>query len=157
MFTFFVNYILDYIPTWMWPILAGGGVTVFFFAGLITYFPSLSIYAKLIKPVSFLVICLSFFMWGGAGVQDVYQAALAIHEAKVAAAEQSSKDANRQLGQVLKLQNQLILQKSNTIANTIKNESKLIDKECNIDSATITLYNSMVTNALTAPTGVNKK
>ena len=62
-----------------------------------------------------------------------------------------------ELEQVLKLQNQLILQKSNTITNTIKSESNIIDKECNIDSATITLYNSMVTNALTPPTGVNKK
>jgi len=157
MFTFYVNHVLAYIPTWMWPILAGGGVAAFFLAGVGSYFPALSPYANFIKPVSFLVFCVSLFMWGGAGVQDVYQAELDEQKAKVAAAEQASKDYNEQLQQALEAQNQIILQKSMSANKTIKSEAKVLDKECNIDNATITLYNNLVNNNLTAPTGVNKK
>jgi hypothetical protein len=157
MFTFFVNDILAYIPTWMWPVLAGAGVSVYFLAGVGTYFPIMAPYARFIKPVSFIVFCLSLFMWGGAGVQDVYKAELDEQKAKVAAAEQASKDANDQLEQSLSALNQIVIQKSSTMIKTIKTDAKVLDKECNIDNATVALYNNIVNNNVTAPTGEQKK
>jgi len=156
MFTFYVNHVLAYIPTWMWPILAGGGVAAFFLAGVGSYVPALSPYANFIKPISFITICVSFFMWGGAGVQDVYQAEVNEQKAKADAAEQASKDTNNQLQKTLVSQNQIILQKTKTLNDIIASEGNRINKNCTIDSATVNLYNNIVTNSITTPAGVKK-
>lgn len=147
MYTFFVNYILGILPTWIWPVFAGAGAAVYFMAGAGTILPALVPFTRFVRPVSFLIFCASLFMWGGAEVKDVYQSAVDQQKAKVAAANQASQDANVQLQKTIESNNKLIAQKSFETTKTIKDNAKDLDKTCTLTSSTIALYNNIVNNS----------
>ena len=56
MFTFIVNHFLGNIPTWVFPFMAGGGLAVFFMAGIASHVPPLKTYAMIAKPIAFVRI-----------------------------------------------------------------------------------------------------
>lgn len=130
MFEFFVHYALGNIPDWLWPALAGGAFVVWFFAGVIGHIPQFSIYAKFIKPVSFIAMLTGVFMYGGAGVIAVYKADLVEAQHKADIAEEKAKAANAALSQSLAANAHLIEGRRYGVAQIIAKDAAKINADC---------------------------
>ena len=164
MFDLVVHYVLGNIPTWLWPAAAGGSFAIYFFAGVISHLPQISLYAKFIKPVAGIAFIFSVFMYGGAGVVAVYQADLKEAQHKAELAEEKSKDANDKLDDALKANANLI--KGHAYGNTkvIYRDRNIINADCKkINPTALDDYNraiknspSFVTTPAPATTGVKK-
>lgn len=146
MFSWILGIIVGNLPTWFWPVLAGAGATVYFFAGVIGNFPQFKIYTTFIKPVGIAVAFASVFMWGGSGVSEFYQEQIKALEAKVALAEQQSADANTALAQKSEQQVQVIHDVQIVVKERIKEVEKKIDAECKVDDEAISILNSSAKN-----------
>ena len=147
MFTFFVNYILGSVPTWMWPAIAFIGVIVYLSAGVLSALPEIKPYAAFLRPITFLVFCYSIFMWGGSGVASVYQAAINEAKEQVKIAQQESADATKALAEALASQNNATNAHNKAISKDIEANKTHLDKECNkFDDSAWGFYNRAVTN-----------
>ena len=92
--------VLSSIPAWMWLAGAGAGLVAFFFASIFSHFPPLKPYMMFIKPLGGLAALLCVFMYGGSGVQAMWEekVRLAQEEAdrKAAMAQQLNKDLEKE-------------------------------------------------------------
>jgi len=130
MFGFIVNHFLGHIPTWIFPFMAGGGMAVFFMAGIASHIQPLRMYALIAKPIAFIVFVLGVFFYGGAGVIAVQQEALAEAEHKVELAEQASKDATDKLAQALANNEHLVKGRGYGVQQIIIKDKAKIDADC---------------------------
>ena len=152
MFSWLINESLGHLPLWLWPALAGGGLTIFFLAGILTHIPSTKPYAMFIKPVSFITFVFGVFMYGGAGVTAIYQAQILEMENKIKVAEQASQDANSKLAQAMANQEHLVRGRAYGVDKDIKANKAAIDAECKrLDDMAWRLYNRGVANSATLP------
>ena len=63
MFGWLVTTILGNLPEWIWPAIAGGGFTIYFFSGILAHLPQFKPYAMFIKPVAGIVMIGGIFIW----------------------------------------------------------------------------------------------
>jgi len=148
MFDLIVHYALGNIPDWVWPAAAGGSAMVYFFAGIISHLPQFSIYGKFIKPVAFVAMLTSVFMYGGQGVVAVYKADLlqAQHQADLAA--EKAKAANQALSQAVANNEHLIKGRAYGVSVIIEKDKEKINADCNkINSDAWEDYNRAVKNS----------
>ena len=147
MFELIVNHFLGNIPTWVFPFMAGGGLAVYFLAGVATHIQPVRIYGLIAKPVSFILFVLGVFFYGGAGVIAVQQQALQEAQAKLAVAEQASKDANDRLTQALADKEHLIKGRAYGVSQIIKQNQAAINADCKrINDVAWQTYNRAVKN-----------
>ena len=76
MFAWILDLILGNIPSWVFPFMAGGGLMLYFLAGIASHIPPLRIHALIIRPIAFITFVLGVFLYGGAGVVAIQQAEL---------------------------------------------------------------------------------
>ena len=154
MFTFIVTHLLGHIPVWVWPFSAGVAVLCYFLSGVASYFPNLKPYAFLIRPLAFIVFVYSIFMYGGAGVVQIYQAEIAAAEQAAKVAQQETADANKQLQNALDDKKKIIETRNESISQEIKTKLVPLNANCNrISDDAWTIYNESVKNI---PLGVKK-
>jgi hypothetical protein len=149
MFAWLIEQILNDLPVWLWPATAGAGAVVYFLSGLLGTFPTFKIYAKLIKPVSAIVVLLAVFMYGGSGVTALYQARVDQVKKEVEIAKQASTDANKKLATVRKVKQKIIHDRQIVIHERIREVEKQIDAECKVDPAAVNILNSAAKDPLT--------
>jgi hypothetical protein len=148
MFTWLIEQILNDLPVWLWPAVAGAGAVVYLLSGLLTTFPAFKLYTKLIKPVSAIVVLLAVFMYGGAGVTALYQARVDQVKKEVEVAKQASADANKQLVNVRKIKQKVIHDRQVVIHERIREVEKKIDTQCKVDPAAIDILNTAAKDPL---------
>lgn len=146
MYDLIVHYALGNIPAWVWPATAGGAAVIYFFAGVISHIPEISLYAKLVKPAAFVAMLIGVFMYGGQGVVAVYKADLKDAEHKAELAEQKSLAATQQLATELKNKEHLIKGRAYGVKQTIEVNRTVIDSECKLSDVAWMLYNSASQN-----------
>mgnify|MGYP006291873045 CR=1 FL=1 len=149
MFSWLIGFILDSLPLWFWPVIAGTGLVMYFFAGVLSHIPFLSTYSKFIKPVGFVVFAGGLFMYGGAGVTEIYQARVKEMQNKIAVAEEQSRTANAQLAAKNAQKNKVIHDVQVVYKDRIKEITTKIDAECKLDPSVSKLLNDAATNPLT--------
>lgn len=146
MLTWLLDLFLSSIPSWAWLAGAVASLVVFLLSGILSHVPSLGVYAKLLKPVSGIVTLLCVFMYGGAGVQAMWEekTRLAQEEAdrKAAMAQQLNKDLERER---LK-KAQVRVEYRDRIKTEIKEVEKIIDAKCEIDPKVPELLNKAARN-----------
>ena len=130
MFTFIVNHFLGNIPTWVWPFMAGGGLAVYFMAGIAGHVPPLKTYAMIAKPVAFIVFVIGVFCYGGAGVIAIQQAELLEAQHKVELADQASKAATDKLKDALAANAHLVKGRGYGVSQIIAKDTAKIDADC---------------------------
>ena len=149
MLTWLLELILSSIPSWLWLVGAGVGLVVYFFTGVMSYFPTLGIYARFFKPVAGIVTLLCVFMYGGSGVQAMWEekVRLAQEEAdkKALLAQQLNDDLERERQKKAEVR----IEYRDRIKTEIHVKKEFIDKDCRIDPAVPDLLNKAATN----PTG----
>jgi hypothetical protein len=150
MFSWLLQEVLGNLPSWLWPAVAGAGATVYFLSHLLANFPNFKPYAFFIKPVSFIVILIGVFMFGGAGVTDILQAQIKEQEAKIAVAEQASSDANKAVQTKIITHTKVIHDTQVVYQEKIKEVEKKIDADCKLDPEAIVILNGASKNPLGA-------
>jgi hypothetical protein len=150
MFSWILEQVLGNLPSWIWPACAGAGVAVYFMAHILGNFPNFKPYAIFIKPVSAVVVLLSVFMFGGAGVTDILQAQIKAQEAKIAVAEQQSADANAAVKTKIVTQTKVIHDTRVVIQQSIQHDAQQIDADCKLDPIAVKDLNAAAKNPLGA-------
>ena len=146
MLTWLLDLFLSSIPSWVW--LVGGvtGLVIFLLSGILSHVPSLGIYAKFIKPISGIVTLACVFMYGGAGVQAMWEEKVRVAQEeadkKAAQAEQLNKDLDRER----KKKAEVRIEYRDRIKTEIQIQREVIDKDCRIDPKVPELLNKAATN-----------
>jgi hypothetical protein len=130
MFELIVNHFLGHIPVWVFPFMAGGGLAVYFIAGIAGHVPALKTYGMIAKPIAFIVFVLGVFFYGGAGVIAIQQAELLEAQHKIDLADQASKAATDKLAQALAANQHLIQGRAYGVKQIIAKDRAKIDADC---------------------------
>jgi hypothetical protein len=146
MFEFIIQHILNTLPVWFWPAVAGAGVLLYALAGVLTRFPGLKVYGWLIKPVGVVIFVVGVFMFGGAGVTAIWQEQVRQAQARVDAAVLASKVANDKLTQVRRQKNRVIVQRQMVIHERIVKDAAKMDATCRVDPVAIQDLNDAAVN-----------
>lgn len=150
MFSWLIGFILDSLPLWFWPVIAGTGFVMYFFAGVLSHIPFLKTYSIIIKPLGFVIFAGGLFMYGSAGVTEIYQARIKEMQDKIAVAERKSKTANSQLIAKNAQKNKVIRDVQLVYKDRIKEITTQIDAECKLDPSVTKLLNDASSNPLIA-------
>ena len=131
--SFFVNTVL---------ILGIVGFTASFFFGYVAkYLPQMIPYRMIIQIVSIVLLVAGVYFKGGKAAEMQWRERVRELEAKVAIAEQQSKEANVALEAKTKEKVQVIREKQVVIQEKIKTVQVAIDSQCKITAETIDILN----------------
>jgi hypothetical protein len=146
MFNWLIEIVMNIIPSWMWLVIAGAAISIYFFSELVRGLTIIVPYVAFIKPVAFAVFSLSIFMYGASGVNDINQRAIAIEKVKVNDAEKFSKSIN-ELMQIQLHDAWITIQyQQDKLNTTIITNSPHLDAECKLDDTALSIYNNAVRN-----------
>jgi len=148
LFNFLIIYIIGTIPLWIWPALAGAGVTIWFISDVIAKFPAVQPYSAAIKPAGILMTILGIFMYGGAGVSEIYQTQIQELEKRIAVADQKSIDVTAAVEEKTEEKIKVINHDRIVYRDRIKEVEKIIDTECKIDKPALDILNDAAVNPL---------
>lgn len=152
MFSWLIDAVLSTIPAWMWLAGAGVGLVAFFFASIFSHFPPLKPYMMFVKPLGGLIALVCVFMYGGSGVQAMWEEKVRIAQEeadrKAAMAQQLNEDLDRERKKKQKVR----VEYYNTVKTEIKEVEKLIDAKCELDPKVPELLNKAAKN----PQGAGK-
>jgi len=142
MFGWLVEHIVGIIPFWIWLTIACTAGAGYFFAGIITLIPFLMPYKEPFKVLC-VVICLGgTFMCGGDGVTAIWQEQIKEANARVAAVEAKSKDANVVIQKEYVDRIQTVKQVEIQVQEKIVKDAAKIDAECKITPEAIADLNA---------------
>jgi hypothetical protein len=142
---FLLNFIPDAFLLWVVNavLLAGiiGTVVAFFFGFFVRYLPWITPYRMLLQIVALVLLVAGVYFKGGVSVEMTWRARVADMEAKVAAAEQKSKDVNEQIKTVYVDKVRVVKETQVVIQEKIKTVEVKIDSQCKITSDTVDILN----------------
>jgi hypothetical protein len=142
---FLLNFIPDAFLLWLVNaiLIAGiiGTVVAFFFGFFIRYLPWIIPYRMLLQIVALVLLIAGVYFKGGVGVEMSWRARVADMEAKVAVAEQKSKDANEQIKTVYVDKVRVVKETQVVIQEKIKTVEVKIDSQCKITDETVEIFN----------------
>jgi hypothetical protein len=118
-----------------------GTVVAFFFGFFIRFMPWIIPYRMIIQVVALVLLIAGVYFKGGVGVEMTWRARVADMEAKVAIAEQKSKDANEQIKTVYVDKVRVVKETQVVIQEKIKTVEVKIDSQCKITSDTVDILN----------------
>jgi len=142
---FLLNFIPDAFLLWVVNVIliAGiiGTVVAFFFGFFVRYLPWIIPYRMLLQIVALVLLIAGVYFKGGVGVEMTWRARVADMEAKVAVAEQKSKDANEQIKTVYVDKVRVVKETQVVIQEKIKTVEVKIDSQCKITTDTVDILN----------------
>jgi cell division protein FtsB len=142
-----LDIVLSSIPAWAWLAGAVGALAIYLLSGILSHFPAVGIYAKFIKPVSGLITLVCVFMYGGSGVQAMWEAKVAAAQEKVAEAEAESAEANKKLDAERRKKQQVITQYIDRVKEQIVVQREVIDAKCEVGPESIKILNDAARGA----------
>lgn len=149
MLSWILDLVLSSIPSWIWLVSAASGLLIFFFTGILGYFTSIGPYIRFAKPVAGLTTLLCVFMYGGSGVQSMWeekvkaeQEKVKLAEQKVKLAEEASADANKKLDEERKKKQKIITKYIDRIKEQIVVKREVIDAKCEVAPEAIEILNN---------------
>jgi len=146
MFAWLIQQIIGDLPSWLWPAIAGGGFAIYFFSGVLSHFPQIKPYTFLLRPAGLALTIFGIFMYGGAGVSAIYREQIQEMEAKMAVAQQASKDTNVLVKQKHQQKVKVIHDTKIVVQKEIQTVEKRIDAECKLDPAVVKIINEAAKN-----------
>jgi len=152
MFIWMIDFVLSSIPSWFWLVGAGASLAVFFLSGILSHIPTISMYAKFLKPVAGILTLACVFMYGGAGVQAMWEEKLQIAQTEADRKAKESEEFSKKLDEERKKKQKVRVEYYNTVKTEIKEVEKIINSKCEIDPKVPELLNKAARN----PAGENK-
>jgi hypothetical protein len=108
-------------------------------------------YAGPIKLLGIFLLVVGVWFRGGYDVEIEWRDRVRQLEAKIAIAEQKSKDANVKLDSEIKKKNKVIVENRVVYKDRIKQVEKIIDAECKVAPEAIDIHNAAAKNVKLEP------
>jgi hypothetical protein len=138
--------VLSTIPAWMWLAGAGAGLVAFFFASIFSHFPPVKPYMMIIKPLGGLAALLCVFMYGGSGVQAMWEEKVRVAQEEADKKAKEAESLNQKLSDERKKKAQVRVEYVDRVKTEIKEVEKVINQKCEIDPKVPELLNKAATN-----------
>ena len=152
MFSWMIDFVLSSIPSWFWLVGAGASLTAFLLSGVLSHFPGVGIYAKFIKPVAGVLTLACVFMYGGTGVQAMWEEKVRVAQEEADRKAKESEEFSKKLDEERKKKQKVRVEYYNTVKTEIQVQKEFIDKDCKIDPKVAELLNKAAKN----PAGESK-
>jgi hypothetical protein len=156
--------LLSFLPDWFVSyfvhIIFGAGVIGIIAGTFLSKVPFISQYGFLIKIVSNILFVVGLFLEGGLQTELAWREKVAELQAKIAVAQQQSKETNAKIEQKVAEKVKNIKDNVNANRQTIENNRASINAECKLSDTAWLLYNSASQNAVAGsavkPAGTSK-
>lgn len=146
MLTWALDLFLTSIPSWMWLVGSAAGIAIFLLSGILSHFPGIGVYAKFLKPVSGIATLLCVFMYGGAGVQAMWEEKVRIAQEEADRRAQQAQQLNNDLEKERKKKAEVRVEYRDRVRTEIREVEKIIDAKCEIDPKVVDILNKAATN-----------
>jgi len=118
-----------------------GFAVSFFFGYVVRWLPVIAPYHLLIQVVSIVLLVAGVYLKGGYSVEMAWRERVAELEAKIAIAEQKSKEVNEKIVTVYQDRVKVVKETQVVIQEKIKTVEVKIDSQCKITSDTVDILN----------------
>lgn len=118
-----------------------GFAVSFFFGYVVRYVPQIIPYRMIIQVVSIILLVAGVYFKGGQAAEIQWRERVRELEAKVAVAEQQSKEANEQLNDKVKERIKVVKETQVVVQEKIKTVQVQIDSQCKITAETLDILN----------------
>jgi uncharacterized coiled-coil protein SlyX len=122
-----------------------GFAASFFFGYVVRWLPAIAPYHLLIQVVSIVLLVAGVYFKGGYSVEMAWRERVAELEAKVAIAEQKSKEVNEKIVTVYKDRVKVVKETQIVVQEKIKTVEVKIDSQCKITTDTVDILNQAAT------------
>ena len=124
----------------------GSFLTFFALNRILRWFPAIAPYYLILQIVSAALLVGGIYFKGGYSVEMSWREKVKEAEAKVAVAEEQSKELNTKLEEERKKKQKVKIEYYNTVKTEIKEVEKVINAKCEIDPQVNELLNKAATN-----------
>lgn len=124
-----------------------GFAASFFFGFVVRWLPAIAPYHLLIQIISIVLLVSGVYFKGGYSVEQSWRARTAELEAKVAVAEQKSKEVNQEIKTVYVDRVKVVKETQVVIQEKIKNVEVKIDSQCKVVPEAILILNEAAIGA----------
>ena len=115
-------WILSFFPDWIFHAIVVAGLLAVIVGTFLKSIPIINKYALLLKIVGYFVLALGIFLEGGIHTERIWQARVKEVEAKLAIAEQQSKEENVKIVNKVVTKTQIIRTRGNDIVKYVDRE-----------------------------------
>jgi hypothetical protein len=142
-----LSFLPDSFLLWIINIILLAGLVGTLSSFFIKFIPPLMPYASGIKIIGIILLVAGVWFRGGYDVEMEWRKRVADLEAKIAIAEEKSKDTNNKIQ--TKIVEKVKVVKENTVVyrDRIKEVEKIIDKDCKVAPEAIDIHNAAAKNA----------
>jgi hypothetical protein len=138
----------DAILNWIYWAIIAIGLTGMFAGWFGKFIPMYGKYVEYLKPVGIVLVILGVWLRGGYDTEMAWRAKVEEAQAKVAKAEEASKDANTKLEAKIKEKVKVRTEYITTIKERIVKDTQIIDAECKVAPEAIKDLNDAAVNPL---------
>ena len=146
MFSWMIDFVLSSIPSEFWLVGAVASLAVFFLSVVLAHVPAIGIYVKFIKPIAGVITLACVFMYGGAGVQAIWEEKVQVAQEIADRKAKESEEFSKKLDEERKKKQKVRVEYYNTVKTEIKEVEKLINSKCEIDPKVTELLNKAAKN-----------
>lgn len=146
MFVWLFEQVVSLIPATMWIVGIGAALGVYFFSGILTHVPGVATYARFVKPVAGIVALLCTFMYGGAGVQAMWEEKVRIADEQRQVAEAKAEQLNTDLTAERKKKTDVRVEYRDRVRTEIRQVAVQIDAKCDVDPLAVDKLNKAAKN-----------
>jgi uncharacterized membrane protein YraQ (UPF0718 family) len=122
-----------------------GFAASFFFGYVVRWLPAIAPYHLLIQVISIVLLVSGVYFKGGYSVEMAWRERVAELEAKIAVAEQKSKEVNEKIVTVYKDRVKVVKETQIVVQEKIKTVEVKIDSQCKITDETADILNQAAT------------
>jgi hypothetical protein len=134
-------WILNFLPYWVFHLIAMAGLIGLASSFVVGIIPLLDKYKLAIQVFSLFFLVFGMFMEGAISNEEKWQALVKEMEAKVAIAEEKSKNANAKIEYKFLDKVKFVDKTQVVIQEKLKEVEKVIDAKCEIDPSVISILN----------------
>jgi len=145
-----ISWMLSLIPdavlNWVYWAIIAVGLTGVFAGWFGKFIPFYGKYVQFLKPIGIVLLVLGVWLRGGYDTEMAWRAKVEEAEAKVAKAEEASKDANTKLADERSKKSKVRTEYITTVKERIVKDTQIIDSECKVAPEAIKDLNDAAIN-----------
>ena len=134
-------WLINFLPDWIFHILLIVSLVCLVFTSLLAKIPVIGNYPKAARPAAFLVFAFCLWIEGGISNNNSWLARVAEMEAKVAKAEEQTKEQNTKIETKVVNKVQVVKQRGEAIVQYVDREVTKYDTQCVIPKEFVKAHN----------------
>lgn len=146
MFVWLFEQVVSAIPATLWVVGIGAGLGVYFFSGILSHVPGVATYARFVKPVAGILALLCTFMYGGSGVQAMWEEKVRVAQEEAQIAEAKADQLNKDLTDERKKKAGVRVEYRDRVRTEIRLVAGQIDAKCDVDPLAVEKLNKAAKN-----------